>query len=209
MKKNKLYSQRFMTDSGEFFDIIIKKLPLCPAEEPKSHDFKGIFAINNKLKINILNRYFSLNSQIEALMRTLTAALNNDIALNTMPAHGLGYEWNIYLHDTNPDKGRWYGEKYLCFTTVDGPETFIYRREKNIIFEIAPMYPWLFKNTSHHSSTTPFSEFLQTYKPYTQAILSRTTAECWLLYGKKILEYIETQHATGCQSCHTTQRNST
>lgn len=137
----------------------------------------------------IVDPYWSwLSDTLEHFKMRIQAALKGDLEIDRKRFTNIGYTWNQELYSVEKKTTSWIGECYLCFSTAQGPETFIYSDNGIIYIEIIPTYPWLFGKRPLGIRKVTFSQFLKNYKPLVQTILPREQATVWLTQIDSVLK---------------------
>ena len=132
----------------------------------------------------------------------LKKALANDLQLHTSITQDIGCLSNEYFNDetnfvTKDFNGTnlWIGFEYHMweFSRQDiGTTTWMYNdKNKNIILEITPGYPYFFCEPKEEPNYIPYDEWKKTYKPYLKTILPKETAQEWLKQAEFIIKIIE------------------
>jgi hypothetical protein len=133
------------------------------------------------------------------LSNLLKKALNQELFLDRYTKNNIGYLHNEYLyksvnHLTN-DNVDWKGYDYSLWSArnkLTSLDSWIYNStDGSIVFEVTPVYPYLFSEPEEEPDYIPYEEWIKTYKPYFITILSRETALQWIEQADKIIGMVE------------------
>lgn len=115
----------------------------------------------------------------------------------------IGYFHNEYLYESvnistpiiPTNSIDWKGYNYHLWSARNNFASFsswIYNAPDGaIIFEVTPIYPYLFSEPEEEPDYVPYEEWIKTYKPYFITTLSREIAEQWLEQAEHIIKIVE------------------
>ena len=158
------------------------------------------FLLINKKKI-ILSQSTVYHNMIY-LAEYLKKALNKKLFLDSFVTKNIGNRHNEYLYNaTNSSTSElsndtdWIGYKYHLWSARNGLiswDSWIYNDfDDSIIFEVTPIYPYLFSESEEEPNYISYEEWIKTYKPYFITTLSKETAEQWLKQAETIIKIVE------------------
>jgi len=154
----------------------------------------------------VLNKHKILlsKSTIYHDMLDLTSSLKKALAQEFFPdcsiTKDFGHLHNEYLYNSiNPsihtlehDTDDWPGYTNLVWSSTAHFDTWIYNAaDGSIIFEVTPVYPYLFSEPEEEPDYIPYAEWIKTYKPYFITTLSKETALEWIEQADKIIWMVE------------------
>ena len=162
-----------------------------------------IFLIFNKHK-SLLSKTTIYHDMLR-FSDLLKKALNHKLFLNPSIILDIGLHHNEYLYagvnnptdpfinnDNNED---WNGYDYHLWSARNklvSLDTWIYNApDRSIIFEVTPVYPYLFSEPEEEPDYISYEEWIKTYKPYFIATLSRETAQQWIEQAEEIIRMVD------------------
>lgn len=136
------------------------------------------------------------------LAENLKKALNHGLNLAPSITKDIGYSHNKYLYNainiSMPEISNdieWVGYQYHLWSTRNdliSMDSWIYNDgDGSIVFEVTPIYPYLFSEPEEKQNYIPFEEWIKSYKPYFITTLSRERAEEWLKQAESIIKIVE------------------
>ena len=134
------------------------------------------------------------------LLNLLKKALNQELFLDRYTKNNIGYLHNEYLYNsvnylTYNNDDDWKGYDYNLWSARNkliSLDSWIYNEvDGSIIFEVTPVYPYLFSEPEEEPDYIPYEEWIKTYKPYFITTLSRETALEWIEQADKIIRMVE------------------
>jgi len=146
---------------------------------------------------------------IEGLKNKLALALSNELKLHASIESYIGYYYNQYSNEENPnlffklgcndrEAKSWVGLIYLLWTTDSNIKyqqyaTWIYNDVYgNIIFEVTPIYPEGYVDQEDPAEVQAYQEWMETsYKPFFTRIIPMDVAIQWLDQANLILKTID------------------
>ena len=127
----------------------------------------------------------SLYYYMDLFHTLLTKAIHNKFRLHESINDDIGYLGNesfqnkLYLVYEGPDD-EWVGEKHSLWAG-NGFATWLYNDVNGaIILEIAPFYPFHYKNFEDDSFFIPYEEWIKQYAPYLLQEIPKKVAQQWL-----------------------------
>jgi len=145
---------------------------------------------------------------VEGLKDKLILTLSNKFELHDSIDKNIGYYWNQYLHEENPnlffnlsdnkkEVKSWIGSQYLLWTTDSSKKnkqyaTWLYNDiNGNIIFEVTPIYPEEYVDWDDLDEMQAYQEWMKTYEPFFTRIIPKDIAMQWLDQANFILKTID------------------
>lgn len=137
------------------------------------------------------------------LVDLLKKVLNQKLFLDSSMIKDIGYFHNEHLCRTSQlptyefSNGGidWIGYSYHLWSARDGLislDSWIYNGpDGSIIFEITPLYPYMFSEPEEEPGYITYDEWIKTYKPYFITTLSKKTAQDWLERAEIIIKTVE------------------
>jgi len=180
----------FEIDQNTYIEILIpdfeKKVNYYYEPIQSLHMFDEVSVVLKQGKREYLLLSDIINEIIVTFKNSLQYALINKLLLPDVLAIGkIGYQYNIDTHNENHDL-----VDYSNFWLWSGKtiQTWIYNKNSKIYLEIAPSYPWLYREPEKDDSYITFEDFEKSYKPILVQEISRETTEKWLDKFNNILE---------------------
>jgi len=166
---------------------------------------ENIMFKNNKESILIADStiYYNMQRLEEFLQKTLS----NNLLLHNSITTDIGYVCNKQSYYETNDNDHifpsgyigWIGYLYHMWEAVSDEKryiTWMYNdHNKNIIFEITPLYPYMHCEPAEEPNYVPYEIWIKSYKPYFKTILSQEIAETWLKQAEHIIKIIEDNEA--------------
>lgn len=145
-----------------------------------------------------------INDYVERLSIKLRCALSHELQLNLAIKKTLGYEWNEWLNEDNPNivlledsEGKyWPGINHFIYGTNGGAQNkfaiWLYNDLlNNIVFEITPLFPGTLVDWEDPVEVKAYQEWMKkSYKPFYTSIIPKEVAEQWLKQCKLLLQTI-------------------
>lgn len=182
-------SVSFNINEQEYFVI---EIPHKSIDQLQScEQLTGMYHTRDGRILPILNQYSCIEGELDDLIEKLTCALDNKLEIDKAKFPNIGYQWNEDLYFASKGENFWPGAEYLCFSTANNIETFIYTENSIIYLEIIPTYPWLFGRAPKDLKKVSFKQFLKDYKPYARTTITRETAEKWLVTAQNLRDIID------------------
>ena len=163
---------------------------------------KHILFLHDKEKI-ILSKDAIYHDMLD-LANLLKKALNQELFLHTYITKEIGYLHNQYIYDninipictfSSDNNSDWIGYKYHLWSARNdlvSIDSWIYNApDESIIFEVTPIYPYMYCEPEEEPDYIPYEEWIKTYKPYFITTLSREIAEQWLEQAEYIIKIVE------------------
>lgn len=158
-------------------------------------------SINNE---NMIVSNSTITNYAERLHDKLALAINNKLRLDSSIIQGLGYYWNQWLNEDNPDlfylqdqdSKYWIGINYFLWGTSGGAvnkfATWLYNdAQGNIIFEVTPLFPGTLVDWNDPVEMQAYQEWMKKkYKPFFTRIIPKDLAMQWLGQADTILTTI-------------------
>ena len=140
----------------------------------------------------------------QELKNKLTLALLNELQLHISIQKNIGYYWNQWLNEDNPDlfylqdqdSKYWIGINYFLWGTSGGAvnkfATWLYNdAQGNIIFEVTPLFPGTLVDWNDPVEMQAYQEWMEKkYKPFFTRIIPKDLAMQWLNQADTILTTI-------------------
>lgn len=102
----------------------------------------------------------------------------------------IGYAYNNCVYDKNCSD-----VYFLSFPSAlcgnQYYKAWIYQKDDNFYLEIAPLYPWLYKEENKPTDTLPFDAFMRNYTPLFFGSISQDQVKEWLQKCEKIIRDID------------------
>lgn len=116
--------------------------------------------------------------------------LNNKLSYNSSEDVGAAWSRINYVPPIQDERSEEEHQKYveesskimpfMLWSTPHSINTWLYNSGTNIIFEVTPSYPWLFRDPEPREDFYSYEEFVKNYKPIFVQEMSRETLEEWL-----------------------------
>lgn len=189
----------FIINNQECFMILLD----CPDNIIHSCNFSKLnLTINNN---NIIIGKSIVDDFAQELKSKLTLALSNELQLHSSIKKDIGYYWNQYLNEENPnlffnnenENKSWIGDIYFLWATDSSKKnqqyaTWLYNdAQGNIIFEVTQIYPNTYIDPQDPVEMQTYQEWMgKKYKPFFTRIIPKDLAIQWLAQADTILTTI-------------------
>jgi hypothetical protein len=183
-----------------------ESLCIKSSKDPKDLDYcymaPVIYKDRNK---KIVLRQDSIYNSMDILSYSLKKALNNKSSLH-ISIKDVGFLYNQYraqiwgikvkeamslVYEKHEKTSEWVGTAFYLWSKNNVASWMYNDKAGSIIFELTPLYPYIYCDPRKDPHYIPYQEWIKSYKPYLIRELSHETARKWLSQAEYIVNQIQ------------------
>ncbi|HLW72429.1 MAG TPA: hypothetical protein VKR54_00085 [Candidatus Babeliales bacterium] len=162
--------------------------------------YEGLIRFTDKHQ-SILLSDESIRDEMQSFTILLRKALENELSLDTSINEDIGFMYNQYdylfwtkdsivvddfVHELSETTPVWVGMRYQLWMTKKYV-TWLYNDNNGlIIFEVTPLYPFSYRNSSKEQDYITYKKWIKNYKSCLTRTISREVAQQWFEQANKI-----------------------